>query len=51
MRCCFVQRRGGVHDCGGRVLVEKGRLTGWDEQAVFHAANALTADLLKKAGK
>ncbi|HHX98004.1 MAG: 8-oxoguanine deaminase [Kiritimatiellia bacterium] len=35
----------------GRVLVEKGRLTGWDEQAVFHAANALTADLLKKAGK
>ena len=35
----------------GRVLVEKGQLTGWDEQAVFHAANALTADLLKKAGK
>ena len=34
----------------GQVRVEKGKLVGIDEQAVFHHANALTADLLKKAG-
>lgn len=35
----------------GRVLVEKGRLTGLDEQDVFQRANQLTADLLRKAGR
>ena len=35
----------------GRVLVEKGQLLGFDEKAVFHEANGLTADLLRKAGK
>ena len=35
----------------GRVLVEKGQLLGFDEKAVFHQANGLTADLLRKAGK
>ena len=35
----------------GRVLVEKGALTGIDEKAVFHQANDLAADLLRKAGK
>ena len=35
----------------GKVLVEKGQLVDWDEQAVFHAANELTADLLRKAGQ
>lgn len=34
----------------GRVLVEKGRLAGLDEQDVFQRANQLTADLLRKAG-
>ena len=34
----------------GKVLVEKGELAGWDEKAVFHRANELTADLLRKAG-
>lgn len=34
----------------GQVLVEKGELTGIDEQAVFHQANALAAELLRKAG-
>ncbi|NLG34749.1 MAG: 8-oxoguanine deaminase [Lentisphaerae bacterium] len=36
---------------GGEVLVEKGELTGIDEKAVFHQANDLTADLLRKAGR
>jgi hypothetical protein len=31
--------------------VEKGGLVGIDEKAVFHRANDLTADLLRKAGK
>ncbi|HAL92141.1 MAG TPA: 8-oxoguanine deaminase [Verrucomicrobia bacterium] len=35
----------------GQVLVEKGELVGIDEKAVFHQANRLTADLLRKAGK
>ena len=35
----------------GRVLVEKGELTNIDEKAVFHRANDLAADLLRKAGK
>lgn len=35
----------------GRVLVEKGRLAGLDEQDVFQRANQLTADLLRKAGR
>lgn len=35
----------------GRVLVEKGELVGMDEKAIFHQANDLTADLLRKAGK
>ncbi len=35
----------------GQVLVEKGELVGIDEKAVFHQANDLTADLLRKAGK
>jgi hypothetical protein len=34
----------------GKVLVEKGELVGIDEKAVFHQANDLTADLLRKAG-
>jgi hypothetical protein len=34
----------------GNVLVEKGELVGIDEKAVFHQANDLTADLLRKAG-
>ncbi|MCK5805698.1 MAG: amidohydrolase family protein, partial [Lentisphaeria bacterium] len=34
----------------GKVLVEKGQLVGMDEQAIFHEANKLTADLLQKAG-
>ena len=33
----------------GNVLVEKGELVGIDEKAVFHQANDLTADLLRKA--
>jgi len=35
----------------GKVLVEKGALVGMDEKAIFHKANDLTADLLRKAGK
>jgi 8-oxoguanine deaminase len=35
----------------GKVLVEKGRLVGLDERDIFHRANELTADLLRKAGK
>ena len=35
----------------GRVLVEKGQLAHIDEQAVFHRANELAADLLRKAGR
>ncbi len=35
----------------GKVLVEKGELVGWDEREIFHRANDLTADLLRKAGK
>ncbi|HMP72265.1 MAG TPA: 8-oxoguanine deaminase [Kiritimatiellia bacterium] len=33
----------------GEVRVEKGRLTGVDEEALFHRANDVAADLLKKA--
>jgi cytosine/adenosine deaminase-related metal-dependent hydrolase len=35
----------------GRVLVEKGELTGLDEREVFHRANDLAAGLLRRAGK
>ena len=35
----------------GKVLVEKGELVRIDEKAVFHQANGLAADLLKKAGR
>lgn len=35
----------------GEVLVEKGKLVRMDEEAIFHRANALAADLLRKAGK
>jgi cytosine/adenosine deaminase-related metal-dependent hydrolase len=35
----------------GKVLVEKGELVNIDEKAVFHQANGLAADLLKKAGR
>lgn len=35
----------------GEVKVEKGRVVGIDETELFHQANQLTADLLKKAGR
>jgi cytosine/adenosine deaminase-related metal-dependent hydrolase len=35
----------------GKVLVEKGRLTGLDEQEIFHEANTLATEMRRQAGR